>query len=258
MIRYIVKAMRLKQWTKNAFVFAALVFDRKLLDLPSLKHVFAAFVLFCFLASSVYLINDVMDVEADRNHPVKKNRPIASGKLPVPIAIGTAVFLLLIALAGSYFLSMGLFIVCAVYFLLNMAYSKWLKHIAILDVLVIAACFVLRVVAGVSVINVERFSPWLYVVTTLFALYLGFGKRRAELVILVPENTTSHRKVLSGYSIDLIDQLITIVSATTIILYFFSTQSTAKSCHDADHPVRSIRCLPIFVPDPDPKSWWGT
>jgi 4-hydroxybenzoate polyprenyltransferase len=225
MIRYIVKAMRLKQWTKNAFVFAALVFDRKLLDLPSLKHVFAAFVLFCFLASSVYLINDVMDVEADRNHPVKKNRPIASGKLPVPIAIGTAVFLLLIALAGSYFLSMGLFIVCAVYFLLNMAYSKWLKHIAILDVLVIAACFVLRVVAGVSVINVERFSPWLYVVTTLFALYLGFGKRRAELVILVPENTTSHRKVLSGYSIDLIDQLITIVSATTIISYSLYTFS---------------------------------
>jgi 4-hydroxybenzoate polyprenyltransferase len=136
-----------------------------------------------------------------------------------------AILLLVIALAGSYLLNLGTFIIFLIYFILNLAYSKWLKHIAIIDVLVIAACFVLRVAAGVSVIQVERFSPWLYVVTTLFALYLGFGKRRAELSVLIPENTTSHRRVLAGYSIEFIDQLITIVSATTIIAYSLYTFS---------------------------------
>ena len=126
---------------------------------------------------------------------------------------------------GSYLLSTGLFVICLVYFLLNLAYSKWLKHVPLIDVLVIAACFVLRVAAGVSVIHVERFSPWLYVVTTLLALYIGFGKRRAELMVLVPENAQSHRKVLSGYSLEFVDQLITIVSATTIIAYSLYTFS---------------------------------
>ena len=225
MLKHILKAMRPKQWTKNAFVFAALIFDRKLFDLTSLERTLMAFGLFCLLASSVYIINDTMDIDADRSHPVKKNRPIASGKLPISLAIIIAVFFLAVALAGSFFLNIGTFIVFLVYFILNLAYSKWLKHIAIIDVLVIAACFVLRVAAGVSVIQVERFSPWLYVVTTLFALYLGFGKRRAELSVLIPENTTSHRRVLAGYSIDFIDQLITIVSATTIIAYSLYTFS---------------------------------
>lgn len=225
MLKYILKAMRPRQWTKNAFVLAALVFDRKLFDLPSLQHTLLTFVIFCLLSSSVYLLNDIMDVEADRNHPVKKNRPIASGKLPVKIAMIVSILLLLISLVGSYLLSMGLFVIVAAYFLLNLAYSKWLKHMPIVDVLVIAACFVLRVAAGVSVIQVQRFSPWLYVVTTLFALYIGFGKRRAELMVLVPENTQSHRRVLSGYSLDFVDQLITIVSSTTIIAYSLYTFS---------------------------------
>jgi 4-hydroxybenzoate polyprenyltransferase len=225
MLKYVLKAMRPKQWTKNAFVFAALIFDRKLFDLNSLERTLMTFGLFCLLASSVYIINDIMDIEADRSHPVKKNRPIASGMLPVSLAIIVAILLLAVALAGSYLLYIGTFVIFLIYFLLNLAYSKWLKHIAIIDVLVIAACFVLRVAAGVSVIQVERFSPWLYVVTTLFALYLGFGKRRAELSVLIPENTTSHRRVLAGYSIDFIDQLITIVSATTIIAYSLYTFS---------------------------------
>lgn len=217
--------MRPKQWTKNAFVFAALIFDRKLFDLNSLERTLMTFGLFCLLASSVYLLNDIMDIEADRSHPVKKNRPIASGKLPISLAVIVAILLLAVALVGSYLLFIGTFFIFLIYFVLNLAYSKWLKHIAIIDVLVIAACFVLRVAAGVSVIQVERFSPWLYVVTTLFALYLGFGKRRAELSVLIPENTTSHRRVLAGYSIDFIDQLITIVSATTIIAYSLYTFS---------------------------------
>jgi len=225
MLKYIFKAMRPRQWTKNAFVLAALVFDRQLFHIPSLERTLLTFVIFCMVSSSVYLINDVMDIEADRIHPIKKNRPIASGKVPVSMAIILSVILILISLVGSYFLSIGLLAIISFYFVLNLAYSKWLKHMPIIDVLVIAACFVLRVAAGVSVIQVERFSPWLYVVTTLFALYIGFGKRRAELMVLVPENSQSHRKVLSGYSIEFVDQLITVVSSTTIIAYSLYTFS---------------------------------
>jgi 4-hydroxybenzoate polyprenyltransferase len=184
-----------------------------------------AFVLFCLLASSVYIINDIIDRESDRNHPVKKERPIASGKLPISLALAIAILLLLISLTGAYFLRPGFFIVSLIYFLLNLAYSKWLKHIPLIDVMVIAACFVLRVAAGVSVIEVQRFSPWLYVVMTLLALYIGFGKRRAEMSVIVNDSPQSHRKVLSGYSVEFIDQMITVVSSTTIIAYSLYTFS---------------------------------
>ncbi|HOE01655.1 MAG: decaprenyl-phosphate phosphoribosyltransferase [Anaerolineaceae bacterium] len=225
MLKYILKAMRPRQWTKNAFIFAALVFDRKLLNLHAFLQTLAAFVLFCLLSSSVYLINDILDRESDRAHPIKKNRPIASGDLPVGLALATGILLLLVSLIGAFLLSHGFFFISLVYFTLNLIYSIWLKLIPIIDVLVIASCFVLRVAAGVSVIEVQRFSPWLYVVTTLLALYLGFGKRRAELAVLVNDSPQSHRKVLSGYSIQFIDQLITVVSATTIISYSLYTFS---------------------------------
>jgi 4-hydroxybenzoate polyprenyltransferase len=228
MLKLILKAMRPKQWTKNVFIFAALVFDRKLLNVDAFLATLTAFLLFCLLASSVYIINDILDRESDRNHPVKKNRPIASGKLPIPLALAVAIILLLINLTGAYFLSIGFLLISAGYFLLNMLYTKWLKHIPIVDVMVIAACFVLRVAAGVSVVEVQMFSPWLYVVTTLLALYLGFGKRRAELSVLVNDNPQSHRKVLSGYSIALIDQYITVVSGSTIIAYSLYTFSAAN------------------------------
>ena len=217
--------MRPRQWTKNVFILAAIVFDRQLFKIVSLERTIAAFIIFCLLSSSVYLFNDVMDIEADRNHPTKKNRPIAAGKVSPRTAIITSTVLVIISLVGAYLLSTGLFAVALIYFVVNLAYSKWLKHVPILDVLVLASCYVLRVAAGVSVIQVERFSPWLYVVTTLFALYIGFGKRRAELMVLVPENGQSHRKVLSGYSLEFVDQLITIVSSTTIIAYSLYTFS---------------------------------
>jgi 4-hydroxybenzoate polyprenyltransferase len=225
MMKYLFKAMRPHQWTKNAFVFAALVFDRQLFILASLERTFLAFIIFCLLSSSVYLINDVLDIEADRNHPVKKNRPISSGKLPISVAIISSIILAVISLVGAYFLSLELIIFGLVYLLLNLAYSKWLKHIPLIDVLVIATGFVLRVAAGVSVIHVQRFSPWLYIVMTLLALYIGFGKRRAEMTILAEDNKGVHRKVLDGYSITLIDQLITIVSSTTVIAYSLYTFS---------------------------------
>ena len=225
MLKYLLKAMRPRQWTKNVFVLAALVFDRQLFKLDALENTIQAFFIFCLLSSSVYLFNDVMDIEADRNHPVKKNRPIASGKLPLGVAIAASAVFFLVSITWSYFLSTGFLVIAATYILLNLVYSKWLKHIPLVDVLVLASFYVLRVAEGVSVIEVERFSPWLYVVTTLFALYIGFGKRRAELMVLVKDNTQSHRKVLSGYSIEFMDQLITVVSSTTIIAYSLYTFS---------------------------------
>lgn len=216
--------MRPKQWAKNAIIFAALVFDRQLSNIPALLHILAGFILFCLVSSSVYLINDILDKEADKNHPKKSKRPIASGNLPVSTAIIAVVLFLIVVFPVAYFLSPTFLLIIALYFFLNLAYSIWLKHIPLIDVLVIAAGFVLRVAAGVSLIEVERFSPWLYVVTTLGALYLGFGKRRAELALLA-EGANSHRKVLDGYTIPFLDQLIIIVSSTTIIAYSLYTFS---------------------------------
>ena len=141
------------------------------------------------------------------------------------MAVIAAIILIFLSITAAYFLSFELAIIALAYLLMNLAYSKWLKHIPLIDVLIIAAGFVLRVAAGVSVIHVQRFSPWLYVVTTLLALYIGFGKRRAEMNVLSAENRGTHRKVLDGYSIALIDQLITVVSSTTVISYSLYTFS---------------------------------
>jgi 4-hydroxybenzoate polyprenyltransferase len=176
------------------------------------------------LSSAVYIINDLIDVESDRHHPTKRNRPIASGKLPVNIAIIAAIAIVLITLPLSFLLSIHLAEIALAYFLVNLAYSNWLKHVALIDVMILASGFVLRVGAGVTVIQVQRFSPWLYVVTTLFALFIGFGKRRAELTLLSNE-ANSHRPVLAGYNLPFLDHLITIVSASTILTYSLYTFS---------------------------------
>jgi 4-hydroxybenzoate polyprenyltransferase len=182
--------------------------------------------LFCFLSSSIYIINDLMDIEADRLHPKKRLRPIASGKLPIPVAVGEAVFLILVAFGGAWLLSRGFFLIALTYFVVNLAYSFRLKHVPLVDVLIIALGFVLRVGAGVTIITVERFSPWLYVVMTLGALYIGFGKRRAELTLMNEGNgANSYRRVLAGYNLPLLDQLITIVSSSTVLTYSLYTFS---------------------------------
>jgi len=214
--------MRPRQWTKNIFVLAALVFDRQLTNISALTRSIAGMFLFCLLSSAVYFLNDIMDVESDRAHPEKRTRPIASGILSIPVAWGMVVVLLLFTLPLAFYLSTGFGIISVVYFLLNVAYSLWLKHIPLIDVIVVASCYVIRVAAGVSLITVERFSPWLYIVTTLFALYIGFGKRRSELALLSTEART-HRRVLDGYTIPFLDQLITIVSGTTVIAYSLYT-----------------------------------
>jgi 4-hydroxybenzoate polyprenyltransferase len=222
MLKALIKSMRPRQWTKNAFVFFALVFDKQLFHLTAFLHTLAGFGLFCLISSVVYLINDIADIDADRQHPVKKYRPLPSGKLPVPVAWAAAAVLVVVTLPLAYWLAPGFAAVLATYLVMNLAYSKWLKHIPILDVFIIAAGFVLRVEAGVTLIVVERFSPWIYMVTTLGSLYLGFGKRRAELALLA-KGAGSHRKVLEGYSIPLLDQYITIVSTATILSYSLYT-----------------------------------
>lgn len=224
MLRAIVKTMRIKQWTKNAFVFAALVFDRQLTNPVSFSRTLIGFFLFCILSSTVYIINDIMDVEADRMHPKKKFRPIASGDLSIRAAITVAIFFLVITFSLAYILSPYFFIVAVSYFALNLAYSTRLKHMVLLDVVFLSLGFVLRVGAGVSLIHVERFSPWLYVVTYLMALYLGFGKRRAELTLMTTSAST-HRKVLDGYTIPFLDQIMMMISGMTIISYSLYTFS---------------------------------
>jgi 4-hydroxybenzoate polyprenyltransferase len=231
MLKALIKSMRLRQWPKNVFLLAALVFDRQLINITSLIHSFIGLFLFCFLSSGVYIINDIIDVEADRKHPEKNKRPIASGQLPIPAAIAAAIVFTVLPLIGAFLLSPLFALIALIYLVLNLLYSKWLKHIPLIDVLVLASFYVIRVIAGVTLIKVERFSPWLYIVTTLFALYIGLGKRRAELTLLA-ENAKTHRRVLDGYSIALLDQLITIVSGTTIVaysLYTFTAENLQSS-----------------------------
>jgi 4-hydroxybenzoate polyprenyltransferase len=224
MLAALLKTMRPRQWAKNVFVLAALVFDKQLLIPESFLRTLAGFLLFCLVSSSVYIFNDLADIEADRQHPDKRKRPIPSGKLPLAVAWVAGILLFGMSLASGWLLSPAFAVVIGAYFLINVAYSKWLKHILILDVLILAAGFVLRVDAGVRLIQVERFSPWLYVVMTLLALYLGFGKRRAELALLT-DDAGNHRKVLQGYTIPLLDQFIMIVSGMTIVGYSLYTFS---------------------------------
>lgn len=216
--------MRPSQWTKNVFVLAALVFDRQITILDSLFRTLAGFILFCLLSSAIYIFNDLLDAPSDRNHPKKRNRPIASGQLSERAAIITLLLLLAVILPLASQLSWGFFAICVAYLLINIAYSRWLKHVSLLDVFIIASGFVLRVAAGASLIHVERFSPWLFVITTLFALYIGFGKRRSELTLLAGD-ANLHRRVLEGYTIPFLDQLLSILSGTTIMAYSLYTFS---------------------------------
>ena len=216
--------MRPRQWLKNGLLFIALVFDKQLTNWPALGRIALGFVVFCLLSSLIYIMNDLVDLEADRNHPQKRLRPLPSGQLAVSVARTAGIILTLIVFIPAALLSLKFSIVALLYLLLNLAYSARLKHTPILDVMVLASFYVLRVGAGVSLIVVHRFSPWLYVFTTFLALYLGIGKRRAELALLADE-ANSHRKVLEGYTLPLLDQFIIIVSSSAIITYSLYTFS---------------------------------
>ena len=234
----LLRALRPKQWTKNAAVFMAAVFTINLYwrpgDPASLLTVLGksvgAFVIFCALASATYLINDLADIERDRQHPQKRRRPIAAGLLSFRLALGAAVVLAGLALPAAFLLGQEFGVVAAVYFASQFLYSYVLKHQVILDVFSIAAGFALRVVGGAFAIDVPV-SPWLYVCTILGALFLGLCKRRHELLLL-EDGATTHRKTLEAYTPQLLDQMIAVVTASTVFaysLYSFSAENLPKN-----------------------------
>ncbi len=224
MLKQLLISMRPKQWTKNVFIFAPLLFDMKLLDPVYVAKTVSAVILFSILSGCVYLINDLTDIDKDRQHPTKRDRPLASGKLSKPWAIGAATVLPVIALGLSVLLDPLFALIGLIYFAIQLAYSFGLKNVVIVDVLIIAAGFVLRVAAGSVVADAARFSPWLYVCMTLLALFMGFGKRRNELTLL-EANALRHRQVLQEYSPQLLDQMMALVTSSTVIAYSLYTFS---------------------------------
>lgn len=218
-------SLRPEQWTKNLLVFAALIFSEKTLlyDPRAVLTAVGAFIIFCVLSGVVYLVNDVMDREIDRRHPLKSRRPIATGALSVGTALIAAAVVGAVALGAALALSTGFGIVALLYLALQLLYSGPLKHIVILDVLTLAIGFVLRAVAGAVAINVV-ISHWLFVCTILLALFIALAKRRHELLLL-GEGAASHRPILGEYTPYLLDQMISVVTASTLIAYIFYTIS---------------------------------
>ena len=222
--RMLFKAMRPRQWSKNLFIYAALVFDAKLFDVPLFLKTTAGFVIFCLLSSAVYLMNDLADIEADRLHPTKKNRPLASGRLSPPVAVVTAVALIVTMIPLSFWLDWQFGAVALTYLVVQVAYTFWLKHVVIIDVFGIAAGFVLRVAAGFVLVEARNFSPWLYICVTLLALFIAIGKRRHELTLLRGA-ADGHRRILSEYNLRLLDDMMGLVTAATAVTYAFYTFS---------------------------------
>ena len=222
MLAAIFVSMRPRQWVKNLFVFAGLIFAQRLFS-PAAWLALAAFAIFCGLSGAIYLFNDVADRERDRLDPRKRMRPIAAGRLAVGVAIGTGVVLVMGGLVLAALLSRAFFLTAFAYVILLIAYSAWLKHIVIVDVLVVAGGFVLRAVAGAVVIGVEM-SGWLLICTILLALFLALGKRRYEYLAL-DQDAVRHRPILAEYSPALLDQMIAVVTASTVTAYALYTMS---------------------------------
>lgn len=221
----LVRAMRPRQWTKNAIVYAGLVFDAQLFQPEPLLRVTLTFILLCLASSSIYVINDIVDVESDRQHPRKRFRPIASGQLPMPVAKVAAVLLPVVTLILSWLLSPALFALNVIYLVLHILYAFRLKHIVIVDVLAIAAGYVLRVAAGTVVINVTNFSPWLYLSVALLALFLAIGKRRQELLLLA-ERAGTIRVTFEHYNLPLLDDMLRMVMVSVLMTYTLYTIET--------------------------------
>ena len=231
MVVALAKSMRPKQWAKNVFVLAALVFDAKLFMPTFFARAFSAFCLFCAISSAVYLINDVADMEKDRQHPGKRNRPLASGQLSPNIAVMTAVAIVAVALPLAYLLDPAFAAIAVGYLAIITLYSFWLKNVVILDVIIVAAGFVLRVAAGVVVVDATRFSPWLVLCMVFGALFIAISKRRHELVLL-NDNANAHRRIFSEYSLALLDEMTRLVTACTAMaysLYTFSAPNLPQS-----------------------------
>jgi 4-hydroxybenzoate polyprenyltransferase len=221
--RDIWQLLRPTQWAKNTVLFAALIFSKHLFVASDVAIVLAAFVCFCCVASGSYVVNDIRDCERDRQHPLKSRRPLPSGRVPRSTAVAVALVLLCAGLLGAFALGLGFGLLTAFYLLLQVAYTFVLKEMVILDVMSIATGFVVRAVAGGVVIGVPV-SPWLIICTFLLALFLGFSKRRHELVLL-EDRATEHRAALRDYSPYFLDQMISVVSASTVVAYAIYTAS---------------------------------
>lgn len=250
----LLRAIRPRQWIKNTWVFAAIAFSQGQLwtHVDKVLLVIATFVLFCMAAGAIYLVNDLVDIEKDRAHPKKRNRPLASGRLQPNIAVVAAIVLMLIVLPGAYLLdqsdgtgsSVDLLAVMLTYIVVQgLLYTYWLKNIVIIDVFTIAAGFLLRAVAGAVAIDIP-ISSWLLICMGLLALFLGLGKRRAELVLL-EGGATDHRRILDEYSVPMLDQLISMVSAATIIAYTLFT-TTGQTLQHAGYPAMMLT-VPFVV-----------
>ena len=219
----LLRAMRPRQWAKNGFVFVALLFDRRLDEPESVLRTLAAFVLLCLMSGAVYIMNDLADLEQDRQHPKKRFRPLASGRLSPTVAAVAAPTFALVSLIAGFALARSLGWILLAYLLSQVAYTFWLKHIVLLDVSTVAAGFVLRIAAGVAVLApVQRFSPWLYLFGGFLALFMALGKRRHELALMGDE-ANNHRAILQEYSLELIDRLISIVTTSAIVAYSLYT-----------------------------------
>jgi 4-hydroxybenzoate polyprenyltransferase len=216
-------SLRPAQWSKNLVVFAGLLFGRRLFDSAAVLAAVGAFTVFCVLSGVVYIVNDVADRESDRRHPLKARRPIASGALPLSAAVAAAIVLGAAGLAGAAAIGRPFATVAVAYLVLQLAYSASLKHVVIIDVLTIAVGFVLRAAGGAVAVNVE-ISQWLLVCTILLALFIALAKRRHEIVLLA-DGAPTHRPILGEYSAYLLDQMIAVVTASTLIAYVFYTIS---------------------------------
>jgi len=220
----LVRSLRPQQWTKNLFVFAGLLFSGRLIDRAAWPAAIAAFLIFCGLSGAVYLVNDVLDRAADAQHPIKRHRPVASGALSPGVALTAALILAALCVAGATAINTGLTITAVSYMVLLGAYSAALKHYVIIDVLTLSAGFVLRAVAGAVAIGVP-ISHWLLVCSTLLALFIGLSKRRHELTLL-SDSASGHRPSLQEYSPYLLDQMISVVTAATLVAYSVYTISS--------------------------------
>jgi 4-hydroxybenzoate polyprenyltransferase len=220
----IFKSLRLKQWIKNLIIFAPLIFSENIFDIRLLLKSLFAFVLFCLISGAAYILNDIKDLEEDKLHPLKSKRPLASGKLKKSQALITFFFLVTISLIGAFLINVPFFATIGIYLVLQVSYSFWLKHVVILDVFLIATGFFIRVIAGGLVIEVQL-SPWLFICTILLALFLALSKRRHELVLL-DKSAEIHRPILKEYNPYLLDQMIAVVTASTVISYCLYTISS--------------------------------
>jgi len=225
----IFKSLRPQQWIKNFFIFAPVIFSRNLLNPSMVLKTALAFAAFCLIASAHYIFNDIRDLEEDRLHPVKSKRPLASGRLKTGPAVLSCVVMAVLGLAVAATVNGSVLIISAVYLVLQVLYSLRLKHVVILDVFVVAAGFVIRVVAGGLAIEVT-ISSWLLICTMLLALFLAMGKRRHEIVLLEGD-AANHRPILKEYNTALLDQMISVVTASTLVaycLYTISEETVAK------------------------------